>query len=78
MPPPPWVSESTAKNKSDVDNNSDAAIFLHAKINNKNCDILMDSGAGPCVIDVAVLKEWNLFHKIKLGGGQISSHIRTN
>ena len=71
---PPYVycvdfSESTVKNKSDVDNNSDAAVFLHVKINNKNCDILIDSGAGPCVIDLAVLKEWNLFNKIKRGEG---------
>ena len=71
---PPYVycvdlSESTAKNKFDVDNNSDAAVFLRAKINNKNCDALIDSVAGPCVIDLAVLKEWNLFNKIKLGEG---------
>ena len=68
---PPYVycvdfSEPTANNKSDVDNNSDAAIFLHVKINNKNCDTLILSGAGPFVIDVAVLNEWNLFNKIKL------------
>ena len=79
---PPYVyfvdfSESTAKNKSDADNNSDAAVFLHAKINNKNCDTLIDSGAGPCVIDVAVLKEWNLFNKIKLGEGGRSKIIGT-
>ena len=42
---------------------------MHAKINNKNCDTLINSGAGPCVIDVAVLKEWDLFNKIKLGEG---------
>ena len=59
--------ESTTKNMSDVDNNSDAAVFLHAKINNKNCDTLINSWAGPCVIDVAVLKEWNLFNRTKLG-----------
>ena len=39
------------------------------KINNKNCDTLIDSRAGPCVIDVAVLKEWNLFNKTILGEG---------
>ena len=30
---------------------------------------MIDSGAGPCVIDVALLKEWSLFNKIKLGEG---------
>ena len=30
---------------------------------------MIDSGAGPCVIDLAVLKEWNHFNKIKLGEG---------
>ena len=44
-------------------------VFLYAKINNKICDTLVDSGAGPCVIHVAILKEWNLFKKIKLREG---------
>ena len=48
-----------------ISNEERTAVIVEARIHGKSSLVLIDTGAGPCVIDIEILKQWNLIRLIK-------------